>query len=169
MSSETGVLQRPTLVDIPLRETLEVEHLCDFSIEFEPLQVLTTPRGTRMNYVVKHGVASGPKLNGQFLPGGGDWIIVGSDRVATLDVRATLKTPEGDLVFVTNTGRAALAPEVGARLYQGELIRWDEMFARSSPLFETGAERYGWLNSTVTVAINEFSLTRVNYRIYAVK
>ncbi|SDR52841.1 Protein of unknown function [Rhizobiales bacterium GAS191] len=170
MTLAQSVVDPPqTLVDIPMSTRLDVEHLCDFSIDFEPVQRFNTPRGMRMIYVVKHGVAEGPRLRGEFLKGGGDWIIVGPDRVATLDVRATLKTDDGELIFVTNTGRARLTPEISAKLATGALIRWDEMFTRSSPLFETGAEKYAWLNSTVTIAVNEFSLSHVNYRIYSVK
>lgn len=165
----TGSDPAPALVDIPLMGALPVEHLCDFSIEFEPAQSFLTPRGRRMVYVIKHGVASGPRLRGEFLPGGGDWIVIGQDRVATLDVRATLRTYDGELVFVTNTGRVRLDPDTGKRFWAGEMLRWDEIYARSAPLFETGSEPYAWLNSTVTVAINEFSLSRVNYRIYAVR
>lgn len=167
--TDTLVAERPTLVDIPLKSQLDVDHLFDFEVHFEPVQMLTTPRGRRLMYVVKHGEIRGPRVNGVFLPGGGDWITVGADRVAHLDVRATAKTDDGELIYVTNTGRALLDEGVSARLFKGELIRWNEMFARSSPLFETGSEKYAWLNSTVTVAINEFSMNQVNYRIYAVK
>ncbi len=167
--TDTLITERPTLVDIPLQPQLDVEHLADFEVHFEPAQIMTTQRGRRLMYIIKHGVFRGPRLNGTFLPGGGDWITVGADRVAHLDVRATAKTDDGELIYVTNTGRALLDVDVSARLFKGELIRWDEMFARSSPLFETGSEKYAWLNSTVTVAINEFSMNQVNYRIYAVK
>jgi hypothetical protein len=160
---------RTTLLTMPLLTAIDAEHLFDFEIHFEPVQILRTPRGTRMNYVVKHGDILGPRLRGRFLPGGGDWISIGADRVAHIDVRATAETDDGELIYVTNTGRALLTQEVSKRLNAGEFIAWNEMFARSAPLFETGSEKYGWLNSTVTMAINEFSLNRVNYRVYAVK
>ncbi|MGH9112140.1 MAG: DUF3237 family protein [Acidimicrobiales bacterium] len=90
------------------------------SVDFGPMQLLTTPMGTRLNYVVKQGVVDGPMLRGELLPGG-DWVLVGSDGVARLNVRATLRTDDDQLVYVTNTGR-------------------DEAYARPVPLFETGAE-----------------------------
>ena len=43
------------------------------------------------------------------------------------------------------------------------------MYARSSPLFETGDERYAWLNSLHTVAVNQFSLREVHYDVWAVR
>jgi Protein of unknown function (DUF3237) len=158
-----------TLLGTDALPSLQTEHLCDFSVDFEPTQILTTPMGVRMMYVITRGTVDGPALRGRFIPGGGDWVIVGTDRVARLNVRATIRTHDGELVYVTVTGRAQLSDEAIDRLYAGELIRWDEMYARTAPLFETGAEPYMWLNATVAIGFNQFSLRHVDYRIYAVK
>ena len=148
---------------------IELEHLTDFSIDFAPVQVHATPLGTRLTYVVERGVVDGPRLRGELLPGGGDWVLVGDDGVARLDVRATLRTHDGHLVHVTSTGRARLDDAARARYMAGELIAWDEAYARSAPLFETGADEYGWLNEAVTVAVNQLSPTHVDYRIFLVR
>jgi hypothetical protein len=156
-----------TLVDIDASPTLE--HLLDIRIEFEPVQIFTTPIGTRMTYVVKHGRCEGPRIAGDILPGGGDWILVGTDRVARLDVRGTLRTDDGALIHISNTGRVLMDQVASARFAAGELIRHDEIVARSSPLFDTDDERYRWLNAVHTVAINQVSLTEVHYRVFAVR
>ncbi|MEU4233726.1 DUF3237 domain-containing protein [Nonomuraea sp. NPDC026600] len=159
-----------TLLDTdPAITAVAVERLCDFAITFQAMQTFATPLGTRMIAVVERGTVEGPRLRGEFLPGGGDWIMVGADRVARLDVRATIRTHDDELVFVTVTGRATLSDEAISRLWAGETIGWDEMHARSAPLFETGAERYAWLNSTVAIAVNELSLKHVNYRVYSIQ
>ena len=156
-----------TLVDIDASPTLE--HLLDIRIGFEPLQIFATPIGTRMTYVVKHGRCEGPRVSGDILPGGGDWILVGTDRVARLDVRATLRTDDGALIHISNTGRVLMDQAASDRFAAGELIRHDEMVARSSPLFDTDDERYRWINAVHTVAINQVSLTEVHYRVFAVR
>lgn len=102
------------------------------------------------------------------LPGGGDWVLLGTDGVARLDVRATLRTDDGAAIYLTNTGRVQMDKAAADRFAAGELIRHDEMTARSSPLFETGDERYQWLNAVHTVAINQVSLSEVHYRVFAV-
>ncbi|MFC4013684.1 DUF3237 domain-containing protein [Nonomuraea purpurea] len=159
-----------TLVDSdPAATMITVEHLCDFAIRFQTMQTFVTSLGTRMIAVIDHGTVEGPRLRGEFLPGGGDWITIGSDRVARLDVRATIRTHDDALVFVTVTGRATLPDEAIGRLWAGETVGWKEMHARSAPLFETGADPYTWLNSTVAIAVNELSLDHVNYRIYSIK
>ena len=157
------------LVDVPMLEKVEVEHICDFSIDFDPVQTFLTSRAFRQNYIIKSGQVRGPRLRGEFLPGGGDWLTVDQDGVAGLDVRATIRTDDGELIYVTNAGRGHTSAEARARLEAGALLKWNEVFARSSPLFETGAANYRWLNRVVTIAINEFSRNHVNYRIYSVK
>jgi hypothetical protein len=159
-----------TLADTdPAATMITVEHLGDFAIRFQTMQTFATSLGTRMIAVIDHGTVEGPRLRGEFLPGGGDWITIGSDRVARLDVRATIRTHDDELVFVTVTGRATLSDEAIGRLWAGETVGWEEMHARSAPLFETGADRYAWLNSTVAIAVNELSLDHVAYRIYSIK
>ncbi len=155
------------LIDTPVAARLEP--LCQFRIEFAARHLHQTPLGTRATYVIGGGRCEGPDLRADFLPGGGDWVVLGSDRVARLDVRATLRTDDGALVALTSTGRAVLDDAALGRLLAGEMVGADEMYARSSPLFETGDERYAWLNGVHTVAVNQFSLHEVHYDVSVVR
>lgn len=149
------------------REGVELRHLCDMSIDLD-VQPLPSPAGNRMHFALVRGVCHGERLNGTFRSNGGDWLTFGSDRIGRVDVRATLETDDCELVYMTNTGRIVLSEEALGRLGTGERIAWDEMYARSSPLFETGSEKYAWLNGVATVAINEIALDHVDYRIFEV-
>jgi hypothetical protein len=55
-----------------------------------------------------------------------------------------------------------MSQDAANRFAAGELIRHDEMVARSSPLFDTDDERYRWINAIHTVAINQVSLSEVH-------
>ena len=101
---------------------IETRHLCDFSIDFEPIQYIPTGIGVRANYVVKEGVVTGERFNGELVAGVGDWVVVGTDQIARLSVRATIRADDGELVFVTNTGRIDLRDGVGERLLAGERL-----------------------------------------------
>lgn len=148
---------------------VDVEHLFDMHIELAPAQVVPSPAGTRMIFVVERGVVAGPRLTGKVLPGGGDWVLMGTDRIGRIDVRATIETDDGALIFITNSGVAALGDE-GLELYaHGEAVPWDKLYARSAPLFQTGDERYVWLNATAAIAINELGPRHVNYRVFGVR
>lgn len=155
------------LVDIDAIPALE--HLVDIRIEFGHPQIFDTPIGKRLTYVISHGRFHGPRLTGDVLPGGGDWILYGTDGVARLDVRATLRTDDGALIHLTSTGRVQMSAGAAARFAAGEFIRHEELTARSSPLFDTDDERYRWLNAVHTVAINQLSLTEVHYRAFAAR
>jgi hypothetical protein len=160
--------QGVSLHETEIVSSLPVRHLCDWSVELEPVQIVPTPVGTRMIYVLKRGRCSGDRLRGEFVPGGGDWLLVGQDSVARVDVRVTLRTDDGELIFVTNSGVISMSPEALERLSQGETIRWDEMYTRTVPHFETSSEKYGWLTSIQAISINEIGPERIDYRIYEV-
>ena len=149
-------------------ESVELRHLFDLRADLAPAQGIASPEGARMIFVAQGGRFEGERLSGEVLPGGGDWLRVGTDRIGRIDVRATLRTDDGELVYMTNTGVIALGELGLARFAAGEDVAWDQAHIRSSPLFETGAERYRWLNAVTTVAINELGPGHVGYRIFEV-
>ncbi|HNM95372.1 MAG: DUF3237 domain-containing protein [Mycolicibacterium sp.] len=155
-----------TLVDIDAEPRFR--HLLDMHVEFDAAQIFPTPTGTRMTFVITRGRVQGDRIAGDLLPGGGDWVVLGSDGVARLDVRATLRTDDGAYVHITVTGRVLMSPEATTRYTAGELVRHDEVYARSSPLFDTDDERYRWINAVHTVALNQMSLSEVHYKVFEV-
>jgi hypothetical protein len=102
------------------------------------------------------------------LSGGGDWIVVGGDGVARLDIRATLRTHDAEMIHLTGTGRVVLDDATRDRFLAGATIAGDDMYGRTAPLFETGADAYRWLNGMVTLGlIVELSLEHIRYQVYA--
>lgn len=156
------------LNDLPLLSELPVEHLVDLSVDLEPPQLIATAVGLRYTLIVKSGRFEGPKLKGEILPGGGDWILFGTDGIGRLDVRATMRTDDGGLIHLTSGGASRVPPDAQERLEAGEKIPFADSYIRSTPKFETGDERYTWINETVTVGYNEFSPGHIDYRIHKV-
>jgi hypothetical protein len=155
------------LTPIPLQTELKTEYICDFHIEPEqPIQQFQTPMGVRLTYIVRQGQCEGPDIKAEFLPGGGDWVLLGSDGIARLDARATLRLDDGALCHVTILGAVQGKAEDQARFFAGETLRWDEVYARATPRFETGSAKYAWLNGVVAVAYMELSLKHVDYKVY---
>jgi hypothetical protein len=153
---------------LPLVDALPVEHLFDMHVDLQPAQPITTPVGARMTFITTGGVIDGPKLRGEILPGGGDWLIVGSDGVGRVDVRATLKTHDGVLIHYEARGVIKVPADGLQRLAAGEMLGFDETYVRTTPTFETADERYGWLSGLVTVGYNVLSRNHIDYRIYRV-
>ena len=104
----------------------------------KPFVLEGTPVGTRMIFEVEDGTISGERLNAKLVgQSGADWLVVGPDGTGTLDVRMLVETDDGALVFISYNGRVDLGHP--AHVY-------------SAPRFETGDERYRWLNTIQAVA-----------------
>ena len=133
---------------------LPVNHLYKVTLETDgaPIMIPGAPQGTRMLIAVKGGSFDGPNMSGTVVAPGGDWVTQRSDGSIKLDVRMTLKTNDDALIFVSYNGI-------------GNVV--DGQFkARCAPVFETGDERYTWLNNIQAVGIGGLDGANVVYDIY---
>ncbi|MGA2638521.1 DUF3237 domain-containing protein [Methylocella sp.] len=103
--------------------------------------------------VVHGGSFEGERLSGEVLDGGADWQILRADGATTLDVRLILKTNDGALIGMTYRGLRSGPPDMLARLAKGEAVDPASYYFRITPLFETAAEKYDWINRIVTAGI----------------
>ena len=71
----------------------------------------------------------------------GDWMIVGPDATALIDIRLTLETEDGALIYVEYQGRRDFT-----QVYEGV-----DAPVYIAPRFETSDERYSWLNKIQAV------------------
>jgi hypothetical protein len=165
-NAKTLADQKTPLFDRALIKALPVEHLCDLSIDLELRQVISTALGTRVTVVVKGGRFEGPRFRGEMLPGGGDWVSLGSDGISRMDVRATMRTDDGVLIHYESHGVLSFLEEGRQRLAKGERVSFDESYVRPTPRFETSDERYAWLCGIVTVGYGEYGQGRIDHRMY---
>ena len=145
------------------------EHLYDMHVDLEAPQIVSGPAGERQIYIVKGGTLEGPKMKGVLLSGGGDWAIFRTDGVLQLDVRATLKTDDGELIYATYNGLIVAAPDVFARLVAAENVPLGDYYFYTNPMFQTGAEKYAWLNSVIAIGRGRSIPNGVEYRVWAVR
>ena len=126
------------------------------------------PFGTRGLAVVTGGSFEGPRLKGTIWAGGGDWLLRGPDGVTRLDVRATFETGDGALIYVQYYG--VNRPDGDRPMPQpGEPSEYGDAYFMTTPRFETGDDRYAWLNGLVCVAEGKRTDQGVAYRVYAVE
>ncbi len=134
-----------------------------------PQELGDTPLGRRRVIPITGGTFRGEKLAGRVLPGGADWQLVRADGVAELDARYTLETTDGALVYVSNFGYRHGPAEVLQRLAAGEALDPSLYYMRTTPRFETSAERYAWLNRTICVATGVRKAAAVELEIFEVR
>ena len=149
----------------------ELEHLFSYSADIEEPQqgVGAGPFGHRMIARVTGGRVQGPRVNGEVLPGGGDWALIDGRNTLRLDARITLKTDDGALIFASYRGVITpIDPATVARAIAGTLEP-GELYYRTTPSFETGDERYAWLNTVVAVAVGNISTAGVSYDVFGVR
>ena len=145
-----------------------LELLYEMSVQLEPAQVIgQTPQGVRQIIYVRSGTFQGPRMKGEVLPGGGDWFLIRPDGVGELDVRATVRTDDGALVYAFYRGYVVAAPEVWARFARGEEVPRDQYYFYTAPMFQTGAPQYDWLNRTMAVGLGFAIPGGVAYRVFA--
>jgi hypothetical protein len=151
-------------------DAVSAEHLLDTHITLEAPQAIgATPFGQRSVFIVTGGTFEGQRLRGTVLPGGGDWLRSDSDGYNELDVRATIQTDDGALIHVHYNGVLKIDAAVAARVMKGDDVDPASFYFRTTPRFETGHERYAWLNTLVCVAYGSFGPGWVAYRIFAIK
>lgn len=135
------------------------------TVEFEVgsglIAIGASPFGDmRMGYITG-GRIYGPNINGDVLPGGGNWSRGGrlgeDSSVGTFDARAVWKMDDGELVYVTYTGRTNIPDAVRATFADPSVpdAGPSEYYLRIAPVFETKSEKYGWLNGVLAIGVGE--------------
>src|SRR5579862_3230857 len=123
------------------------------------------PRGSRVTAPIASGHFEGPRLRGRVLPGGGDWTLLRGDGVLELDLRLTLETDDGALIYMTSFGLRHGPPEVIAALARGESVNPSTYYFRTAPRFETSAPQYAFLNRVIAISSGDRRATGPIYTI----
>jgi hypothetical protein len=135
-----------------------------------PLDFGEIAQGHRRIVPQTGGTFTGPELSGKLLPGvSADWQIVLPDGTAFGDIRYTLQTDGGDLLYVQSRGVRHGSAEVLARLARGEEVDASEYTFRTSTQIETAARQLDWLNRGVFISVGARQPTGVIYETYLVE
>ena len=162
--SESVTQNESSLRTLPLT----TRHLFDMVVDLEtPLIVGATPKGNRQILNGKGGSFHGDRLSGEILPHGADWYLTRPDGVGELDVRVTLKTTDGALIYMRSEGLLKFSREAAKRVLSGAADP-SEYYLRERTLFETGAENYGWMNSIIGIGTGWYVKDQVGMSIYEI-
>lgn len=135
-----------------------------------PVDLGDTDRGHRRIVPLTGGSFTGPAISGTLLPGASaDWQTVLPDGTALGDIRYTLQTEDGDVLFVRSRGVRHGSAEVLARLGRGEDVDPSEYTFRTTTQIETAADGLDWLNKGVFVSVGGRQPSGVVYETYLVE
>ena len=128
---------------------LESEFLMELLLDVDP----QLDAGHTSIAPVTGGSFSGARLQGTVHNGGADWITQVSGH-SSLDVRITLETEDGAIIYMT---------------YKGVVARGDSgLYWRVTPVFNTASEEYDWLNHKVFVGKSKQIEGKVAYDIFEI-
>lgn len=129
----------------PLESEFAFELVLDVAAQVDTGHVRIAP--------VTGGTFAGPAIRGTVRAGGADWITQVQGH-SSLDVRITLDTDDGEVVYMTYTGVIARGP--------------DGTYWRVRPVFSTAAEKYDWLNHAVFIGKSKQVAGKVAYDIFRI-
>ena len=123
---------------------IELVPLCTLHVQLKaPIVVGTGCAGTRRIVEVASIEVKGDRLSGEMLgAAAADWILIGPEGTATIDVRAALRTDDGAIIFTQYNGKMAADLSQGMQLPATGYV---------APRFETSDPRYAWLNRVQAV------------------
>lgn len=147
---------------------MKLELLMNYHATLKPAQpVGGGPYGNRQIAEVTGGRFEGPRLRGEVLTCGGDWILIDDKGFGHLDVRATFRTDDGAYLYAQYGGVLEFNDKVNAAFANGTETQYGDNYFMTQPRFETGDERYAWLNNLVTLGQGRIIPGGVEYRLYA--
>ena len=141
--------QMPTALGQSPASDLESEFLMELLLDVDP----QLDAGHTSIAPVTGGSFSGARLQGTVHNGGADWMTQVSGH-SSLDVRITLETEDGAIIYMT---------------YKGVVARGDSaLYWRVTPVFNTASDEYDWLNHKVFVGKSKQIEGKVAYDIFEI-
>ena len=101
--------------------------------------------GVRRIIPIIGGEVRGPDINGKVCAFGADFQIIRPNELIELEAKYAFETDDGAIIYVENRGIRFGPVELLQRLKQGEPVDPKLIYFRTTPKFETGAEKYRWL------------------------
>jgi len=161
MAQLTAVAGGPTT-------SLQTEFLMTLYASLDPPQIADA---NSVIFNTTAGWVEGPRIKGKILPPSGDWGRVMPGGVFRLDVRGTIQTDDGEVIFISYNGARLCPKETQERFVKGEVLKADECYFLSAPTFQTKSEKYAWLNAIQAIGkmVEQKRDSFVKYDIFAVK
>ncbi len=150
---------------------MNLEYELTFQVNLKPpIMMGPGPYGMRIFVEVVGGRAEGPRIKGEVLTGGGDWLLVGADGWGRVDVRAQLLTDDGAAIYAYYCGLLEMNDKVQSAISGASETDFSDQYFRTTPRFETGDPRYAWMNQNIFVGEGRVRQgPMVEYKVYRLR
>jgi hypothetical protein len=127
------------------------------------------PTGHRMFIETAGGTFKGPNIQGIVRSSmGGEWGTINDTGCLILDVRLTLETDDGALIYLEYTGRWVINEKTQKALAGEISTEYGDHYAFTNPRMQTSSEKYKYLNNLFCVAKGKLSPGKVSYDCYKI-
>jgi hypothetical protein len=131
-------------METPQSARLDTEYIMTLYASMDPPQRIDD---TFSIFAVNGGWAVGPQVNASIIQPAADWLERLPNACSRIDVRLTLKTDDGALIYVSYNGVIQHSETSRARLMKGEIVTSTDSYAIIAPTFRTSHAKYTWLNT----------------------
>lgn len=140
---------------------------------YAPLEAQQIDTNLTVFNVRDGGWVKGPKINGTILSPTADWLRTMPNGTFRVDVRGTIKTDDGELIYIEYGGVINYPNDSLERLMNGELLTSKDIYFVTSPTLQTSSEKYAWLNKVQCIGkaseVQAGENSYVKYDIYVVR
>ena len=152
---------------------LKTEHLFDAHFTVSGTMIVGDAGwGTRIIGPVTGGTFEGRKIKGTAKNFGADWAVFRHDKVLAVDVRLVLETDDGAIIHMYYEGIVDVTEDQLTSILGGQPPPVPAR-VHTTPRFETGHEKYLWLNKVIGAAIGELNATSdivtLDYSVFALR
>jgi hypothetical protein len=129
-----------------------------------------SPRGAREYWEMTDGSLTGKRISAKVAMPGGDWMVVSKDNFGRPEVRLQFMTEDGALILLYYTGLVERTETFKNAAEDGRETQWEDQYMRMAMTFDTGAEKYAWLNQHLFLAQGRLTgPNEIEYKIYRVE
>jgi hypothetical protein len=148
-----------------LRHIFRIDATLEAPVDLGPIA-----GGRRRIVPLSGGAFTGTELSGTLLAvGSADWQTAHDDGSSVGDIRMTLQTDSGAVLYVQSRAVRHGPPSVLARLARSEQVDPSEYTFRTATQIETTDEELQWLNEGVFIAVGGRQPAGVSYDVYIIE
>ena len=128
-----------------------------------------SPVGERQYFEMTAGTLVGQRINARIAMPGGDWMRRSPEGFWRPDVRVQLVTDDDAIVLLHYRGLVQQTEAFTRAASENRETTWTDQYMRMFMAFDTGAEKYAWLNQSLFVAEGRLiSASELEYQVYRI-